>query len=701
MTNVECGLVTGETASADRERILRRFKGESFPKDLIGGETGPLKYLANVNVLTTGFDAPNIDCVVLLRPTASPGLYYQMCLDMDTEVLTPTGWRRCHEITIDDTVAAFDTATEEIVYVHAEDKIHRALHRDESMYGILSPRLDIRVTNNHNMVVRNKGATCKYWKIQPAEQIARRSDGYHLPVAGRGERFSREVDLSDAEVAFLGWFLTDGYKNHSNGTIHLTQSVVKFHEELRKTLTECGFGFKECRQERTGDLAKYEDNISFVIPYGTPRGKQAGKKGWSYLEEWIDKDLPAIYGSLSKRQFRILIDAMSKANGRHHDRLKLNYTPRTMTISLGCRRRLADRIQQLAIERGFRCDVRSFRQEPSDWNRFPQEQWCVALREKTMAFVGGMRKDENELIPNRCRFDRVPYTQNEWVWCLATEKGTLVTRRNGKVAILGNCGRGFRLHESKTDCLVLDYGGNILRHGPVDAIQLVEKQKGTGDAPAKECPQCMAIVHAAVRKCPDCGFEFPLPEKEKHDAQASNEGVLSGEITDTEWDVETASYHVHVKRGAMESDPRTLRVDYRVGFNQYQTEWVCPEHSGWARKKFEKWWTDRSNDPPPADADQAARMANAGSLSAPVNIVVRKVGGEKFDRIIKCTLPNEKPPAVGDLAETDMSLCERCLNSGYDDGFELICKAGWKPGGDCSHFESVAETNVDIDDVPF
>ena len=37
-----------------------------------------MKYLVNVNVLTTGFDAPNIDCVALLRPTNSPGLYYQM-----------------------------------------------------------------------------------------------------------------------------------------------------------------------------------------------------------------------------------------------------------------------------------------------------------------------------------------------------------------------------------------------------------------------------------------------------------------------------------------------------------------------------------------------------------------------------------------------------------------------------------------------
>ena len=62
----ECGFVCGETLPFDRAETLKRFKD------------GDLKYLVNVNVLTTGFDAPNIDCVALLRPTMSPGLYYQM-----------------------------------------------------------------------------------------------------------------------------------------------------------------------------------------------------------------------------------------------------------------------------------------------------------------------------------------------------------------------------------------------------------------------------------------------------------------------------------------------------------------------------------------------------------------------------------------------------------------------------------------------
>ena len=259
-------------------------------------------------------------------------------------------------------------------------------------------------------------------------------------------------------------------------------------------------------------------------------------------------------------------------------------------------------------------------------------------------------------------------------------------------------GRSFRLHESKTDALVLDYGGNILRHGPVDAIQIKDKSKGTGEAPAKECPKCLLIVHAAVSVCPECSFEFPPPQRDAHETTASNEGILTGEVTDTEYEVTEVYYHGHTKRGAAENDPRTMRIDYRVGFNEYKSEWVCPEHSGWAKTKFEKWWSDRSNDPPPDTVDLAVKLADAGSLAIPKSIIVRKIGGEKFDRIIRYTLPPDKPPAIGEIID---SPCETCRYSTYDNDFALVCGEGLAVGGPCSHFEAIPEGGVDLSDVPF
>ena len=67
-------------------------------------------------------------------------------------------------------------------------------------------------------------------------------------------------------------------------------------------------------------------------------------------------------------------------------------------------------------------------------------------------------------------------------------------------------GRGFRLSESKSDCLILDYGDNITRHGPVDQIRIVDKRPtGGGEAPVKECENCHEVVAAGFRECPECG----------------------------------------------------------------------------------------------------------------------------------------------------------------------------------------------------
>lgn len=208
-------------------------------------------------------------------------------------------------------------------------------------------------------------------------------------------------------------------------------------------------------------------------------------------------------------------------------------------------------------------------------------------------------------------------------------------------------GRGFRLHPDKEDCLVLDYGDNILRHGPVDAIEIREKRAGNQVAPAKECPECQEVVHASYAVCPECGFAFPTAERQSHNGEASRQGILSGEVEETEYEVLDVFYNVHVKKGADDNAPRSMRVDYRVGLNEWQREWVCVEHTGFARQKAHEWWTRRSPDPVPGTAERAVEIAEGGGLAAPRKITVRTVAGEKFSRIVDCELgPMPEPVEV-------------------------------------------------------
>ena len=58
--------ITGDTPITDRRDILGKFK------------SGEVRVVTNYGVLTTGFDAPKIDAVVIARPTTSVVLYSQM-----------------------------------------------------------------------------------------------------------------------------------------------------------------------------------------------------------------------------------------------------------------------------------------------------------------------------------------------------------------------------------------------------------------------------------------------------------------------------------------------------------------------------------------------------------------------------------------------------------------------------------------------
>lgn len=59
-------IVLGETDDQTRDQIIESFKRKEF------------KYLVNVSVLTTGFDAPHVDVIAILRPTESVSLYQQI-----------------------------------------------------------------------------------------------------------------------------------------------------------------------------------------------------------------------------------------------------------------------------------------------------------------------------------------------------------------------------------------------------------------------------------------------------------------------------------------------------------------------------------------------------------------------------------------------------------------------------------------------
>jgi DNA repair protein RadD len=185
-------------------------------------------------------------------------------------------------------------------------------------------------------------------------------------------------------------------------------------------------------------------------------------------------------------------------------------------------------------------------------------------------------------------------------------------------------GRGMRLSPGKKNCVVLDFAGNVLRHGPVDAVEPKKPGKGDGgEAPVKECPECHTYVHAALRECPECGHSFPAPEP-KITAASADAPVLSTETTPAEWvPVRAVTYALHQKAGK----PCSLLVEYVCGLSIHR-EWVCLEHEGYAKTKALGWWMKHDRNfpgrrPPASVAEALVRRAD---LLAPTEIKVRRAG---------------------------------------------------------------------------
>ncbi len=212
------------------------------------------------------------------------------------------------------------------------------------------------------------------------------------------------------------------------------------------------------------------------------------------------------------------------------------------------------------------------------------------------------------------------------------------------------CGRGFRLHEGKAQCWIQDFGGNIERHGPIDSpsygIDTIKCKGDGGAAPKRVCPSCFEILHASVKECSKCGFEFP--RQLNIESKSTKKEILA---TPRWYKVESVSYR---KWKGKDGKPDTLRVDYKVGLNgdwlekKIVSEWVCLQHSGYARQKAMNWWISRTDASFPSSIDEASKVANEGLLKNPEKILITRDGA--YDRIISVHLEDiQKLTAQDDI----------------------------------------------------
>ena len=417
--------VYGDMPNDKRRPIINDFKSRQ------------IQYLVNCAVLTTGFDAPCIDVVAMCRPTKSWSLF---CLDADTQILTDQGWVGPDESRDDVLAAAMNVETGEIEWAEIRGSVDRPKMDDEQVVSYASPSQDWRVTDRHTMIVRRRVGRSKArtaWERREAADLLKIKDCVEVPVSG--VQSAPGVPLTDDEIRFIGWVMTDGTINAHTRGITITQSPKHpWCHDLEQCLKGCGFKYTKRHLVRDTQYARSSSINIYTVSHGKPRGDRKHLRGWGALEPWLDKSMsPKLMESIDRRQLGVLLEAIHLGDGAKQ--LNQGWARRSYHITTA-NEVFADRIQSLCVRRGYACNIS---------RRSDGAAMVLHIKDIQARTIGIDRKDRPapELSGGR---------PSERVWCVETSLGTIVTRRNGKVTIMGNCqcvGRGTRVLPGTVDGL--------------------------------------------------------------------------------------------------------------------------------------------------------------------------------------------------------------------------------------------------------
>lgn len=197
-------------------------------------------------------------------------------------------------------------------------------------------------------------------------------------------------------------------------------------------------------------------------------------------------------------------------------------------------------------------------------------------------------------------------------------------------------GRGLRTWAGKAFCLVIDYGQNLDRHGPIDQIVMptvagqVKKEKPS----IKKCPQCDEALTQNTMTCPSCQYKFERADRWDSLTEKPTKAAATSEEDEGEWkECGCITANAHTKKGGDETSRQTLKISFfhspfPIGYPTVSA-FLCVEHSGFPRNKAEKILkklTKGKMESIPKDASECSLLLNEliiAGLEPPVAVKVR------------------------------------------------------------------------------
>ena len=319
--------------------------------------------------------------------TGRPSSTNPNCFSDDTEVLTKRGWILFSDLVDEDLVAQYDTISREISFVLPEK--HHVYPYSGSLLRIYTEeQIDLFVTPNHRCLVLDRRSFVPRFKeasIYPKDDLQINAGCYK----GKGQ------NLTSSQVGVICALQADGHVRVDCGALEFSFAKLRKIERLESFLQQCKLPYrKSVKSYPYGSGKRYCLCVSRKdIPVWLDGKKLFG----SWLLEYSAETL-ALF---AKEVF--FWDGYAKEQNSYTSAIKQN----------------ADWVQIIHTLNEVRSAVRSYpspKGKPHFWAMNAPKPWSNTA--------------------NHVK-EYVPYVGN--VYCVTMPLGTCVVRRNGKVAITGNC----------------------------------------------------------------------------------------------------------------------------------------------------------------------------------------------------------------------------------------------------------------------
>ena len=387
----------------------------------------------NPIMVASGYRCPQLNAACGGSPTS------EHCLDQNTEILTNHGWKTYKTISKHDKAFTYNFDTDRIDLQSIKDIIIQ--DHDGVLYYADNRHIQYAVTSEHRMIVRTPAH--KYQRITD-KTLSEKEKAYFDSLKTNNDKWHFEFaeDAYRKRRLYKTAGITSSQNTYDVNILRMAMAVIADGFIHWKSGKFGGVGFNLSKER---DIAELEDILSllgwhYIKKYSEQHEKRGSCGVYNYyinsttakeIYQIIgsDKKIPYWFLSLSAQTLKSLIITYAKFDG------SIDQRPGNHGITIFSKdEENIDMLQAMSVLCGMRCVKKHFKNvEVNIRNTHSVMPHFFNLYITTN--TDESRLEEHYKYSKRFYYKGV-------VWCVRTKNETIITRRNGKVVILGNC-QGF------------------------------------------------------------------------------------------------------------------------------------------------------------------------------------------------------------------------------------------------------------------